>query len=285
VIYLDTSALVKLVFEETESAALARWLYDRSDVPKLSAEVATIELVRTCRRNDEAAVPAARELLAGLDLIPLTGDLVESAALTGPVELRSLDVIHLASASAVAEGITAFVVYDVRLTSAASELGCRWHRRPEAAYRSRPTRRPSPVPACRTNDFHFENPDAERRRKQPAVRDGLRQRTRTCRCQRGRFNDPVGDVVRLRPIEERDIDGLLRFFTEPGLVGEFQWFGFRAHHALDLRRRWEQDRLSDEESFLAVSLEDGSLPPGLRAHPAAGGRFVRDQPGTGTQTH
>jgi uncharacterized protein len=120
---LHTSALVKLVFEETESAALARWLQERGDVPKLSAEVATIELVRTCRRHDEAAVPAARELLAGLDLIPLSGDLVESAALTGPAELRSLDAIHLASASAVAEGITAFVVYDVRLASAASELG------------------------------------------------------------------------------------------------------------------------------------------------------------------
>ncbi|HTT91053.1 MAG TPA: hypothetical protein VMF65_15975 [Acidimicrobiales bacterium] len=54
---------------------------------------------------------------------------------------------------------------------------------------------------------------------------------------RGRFNGPVGDVVGLRPIEDRDIDGLLRFFTEPGLAGEFQWFVLRAQHALDLRRR------------------------------------------------
>jgi uncharacterized protein len=122
-IYLDTSALVKLVFEEAESEALALWLDGQSDVPKLSAEVATIELVRACRRYDEAAVLAARELLAGLDLIPLTGDLVESAALAGPPELRSLDAIHLASASAVAQSITAFVVYDVRLASAAGELG------------------------------------------------------------------------------------------------------------------------------------------------------------------
>ena len=87
----------------------------------------------------------------------------------------------------------------------------------------------------------------------------------------GRFNGPVGDVVSLRPIEERDIDGLLRFFTEPGLAGEFQWFGFRAQDALDLRRRWEQDRLSGEESFLAVSLEDGSCAGWVNWRPA--GRY------------
>ena len=60
-IYLDTSALVKLVFEEAESEALGGWLGERSDLPKLSAEVATVELVRTGRRYDEAALAAARE--------------------------------------------------------------------------------------------------------------------------------------------------------------------------------------------------------------------------------
>ena len=122
-IYLDTSALVKLVFDEIESEALFGWLNVRSDVPKLTAEVSTVELVRTCRRYDEAAIPAARELLAGLDLIPLTSDLVESAALIGPVDLRSLDAIHLASANTVAENMSAFVAYDLRLATAAAGLG------------------------------------------------------------------------------------------------------------------------------------------------------------------
>jgi predicted nucleic acid-binding protein len=123
VIYLDTSALVKLLFEEPESEALSAWLHERAETPKLSTLLATIELIRTCRRHDDTALPAARELLTGIDLVPLTSDLAESAAMVGPVELRSLDAIHLASASMVAEHMVAFVVYDMRLAAAATELG------------------------------------------------------------------------------------------------------------------------------------------------------------------
>ncbi|MHB8452185.1 MAG: PIN domain-containing protein, partial [Mycobacteriales bacterium] len=70
-IYLHSSALVKLVFDEVESAALSQWLAERQDVPKISSQIATIELLRTCRRRDEAGVAGARQVLAGLDLLPL----------------------------------------------------------------------------------------------------------------------------------------------------------------------------------------------------------------------
>lgn len=38
---VDTSALGKLVFEELESAALAKWLAVRADLPKCSSTLAT----------------------------------------------------------------------------------------------------------------------------------------------------------------------------------------------------------------------------------------------------
>jgi predicted nucleic acid-binding protein len=123
VIYLESSALVKLVFEETESDALAQWLADRQAMPKFSSELTTIELVRTCRRRDADAVVGARQVLAGLDLIPLTADLVESASSIGPPDLRSLDAIHLSSALLISEDVTAFVAYDVRLKTAALAAG------------------------------------------------------------------------------------------------------------------------------------------------------------------
>ncbi len=122
-IYLDSSALVKLVFEEAESDALVQWLADRQEVPKITSQLSTIELVRICRRRDEEAMTGARQVLMGVDLLPLTAELVEQAALVGPAELRSLDAIHLASALLIREDVTALVAYDARLRTAAVAVG------------------------------------------------------------------------------------------------------------------------------------------------------------------
>ena len=122
-IYFDTSALVKLVFEELESAALEEWLTIRADVPKVSSDLSTIELLRTCRRLDEGAVEGASLLLGGLDLLPMDRAIIEKAASIVPTELRSLDAIHLASALSVKTTLTDLVTYDVRLSEAAADAG------------------------------------------------------------------------------------------------------------------------------------------------------------------
>ena len=122
-IYFDTSALVKLVFEEAESMALAKWLSVRVEVPKISSDLTTVELLRTCRRVDKDAVEDATILLGGIDLLPVDRAIVEQAATLAPEELRSLDAIHLASALSVKEDLTAFVAYDGRLCTAAAQAG------------------------------------------------------------------------------------------------------------------------------------------------------------------
>jgi ribosomal-protein-alanine N-acetyltransferase len=59
------------------------------------------------------------------------------------------------------------------------------------------------------------------------------------------------DPVRLRPIEEADLNLLRRLNTDPAASQPFEWTGFRDPGAR--RRRWEQDGwISRESSHLAV---------------------------------
>lgn len=70
------------------------------------------------------------------------------------------------------------------------------------------------------------------------------------------MNSP-GDEIRLRPVEERDLDLLGRFDTDPGLSEPFEWRGYQDPRGR--RRRWEQDGfLGSDDSLLIVSLEDGT---------------------------
>lgn len=124
-IYLDSSALLKLVQEEDESAALEGWILERESTPLVSSELAKVEVIRACRRMNADALPGARTLLAGIDLIPLTGEVVDQAAEAGDVLLRSLDAIHLASALSIEADLSAFIAYDHRLNDAASAAGLR----------------------------------------------------------------------------------------------------------------------------------------------------------------
>ena len=122
-IYLDSSALVKLVFEEKESAALADWLSGHQDLPLISSALATVEVLRTCRKINPVALWLAQRIVDGLDLVAVDADVIRAAALLEPSELRSLDALHLASALSVGSATVTFVSYVVRLSEAAAHAG------------------------------------------------------------------------------------------------------------------------------------------------------------------
>lgn len=123
-VYLDSSALVKLVAREAETTALRRYLSRRADSPRVTSSLARVEVVRAVSAAGAQAVTRALELLDRLYEVPLERSLLDRAAdLRVPLALRSLDAVHLASALVLGTTLSAVVTYDARMTAAAVSLG------------------------------------------------------------------------------------------------------------------------------------------------------------------
>lgn len=119
-VYVDTSAALKRVVREPESAAVTGLLAQHHDAGTLltASSLVWLEAWRTFRR---AHLPRVAELvtraLSGIAEYELDLGLLRQARHVGSADLRSLDAIHLASAVAV--GADAVLTYDVRLAAAA----------------------------------------------------------------------------------------------------------------------------------------------------------------------
>jgi predicted nucleic acid-binding protein len=122
-IYLDSSALVKLALTEAETQGLISWLAHRADVPLVSSIIHRTEVPRAVWRADPSALPRSYRQVRGVAKIALTTDVLDLAATLPPAQMRSIDAIHLASAMSVRRDLTAFVVYDGRLLAAAKDAG------------------------------------------------------------------------------------------------------------------------------------------------------------------
>jgi predicted nucleic acid-binding protein len=123
-LYLDSSALMKLVLPEAESGALRGYLRDHHADLFVTSTLARVEVVRAVWGGGHRAIEHARRQLARLDQIVLGSALLDRAAgLAHGVPLRSLDAIHLAAAQIVGADLRAVVTYDQRMTEAAIALG------------------------------------------------------------------------------------------------------------------------------------------------------------------
>jgi predicted nucleic acid-binding protein len=122
-IYLDTSALVKLVVAEGESQALKHFLGAHADDSLFSAALARTELIRAVAPSGAQAIADARDLLNRLDTVMLTRQLLDDAGTLLPLRLRSLNAIHLAAAQRAGDSLRVVITYDARMLSAATDLG------------------------------------------------------------------------------------------------------------------------------------------------------------------
>jgi predicted nucleic acid-binding protein len=118
--YVDTSAALKLIVDESESSALEKAL--NTHRPQLVAcLLLETELRRAMHRDPALNQATASRFLEGVDLYEMPVSLFQEAGLLPGVGLRSLDALHLAGA--IRLGVDHVLTYDIRMTTAARELG------------------------------------------------------------------------------------------------------------------------------------------------------------------
>ena len=124
-LYLDTSALMKLIRREPESDTLADWLDAQTPAPWVSSTLIEVELPRALRRVEPSLLADVPPIVARVARYEIDEVVRAAAAAAYPnIALRSLDAIHLATADAVfGTQLTAFVAYDERLLTVAAAAG------------------------------------------------------------------------------------------------------------------------------------------------------------------
>ncbi|HET8926335.1 MAG TPA: type II toxin-antitoxin system VapC family toxin [Microbacterium sp.] len=118
-IYLDTSAIVKLFNDEAESGAIRQFLSTQEDA-LASSIVTEIEVRRVATRHGHSQ-EVASSVLASLSLLEVNRELCTQAGLLPGPAMRSLDALHVATAVRVRAA--AFVTYDDRQAEAARVNG------------------------------------------------------------------------------------------------------------------------------------------------------------------
>ena len=119
--YVDSSAIVKLVVAEPESAALGHFLRRRR--PLVSSALARIEVLRALLGEGERGIARGRTVLERIDLVRVSDRVLTAAGTLLPAEVRSLDAIHLATAQQLGRDLVCLLSYDGRMLDVASSLG------------------------------------------------------------------------------------------------------------------------------------------------------------------
>ncbi len=120
-VYLDTSALGRVLLGEPDAPAILRELarFDQH----VASRLLRVELRRLALRF--GLLEAAGELLAAVALVPLDQTILDAAETILPPAVATLDAIHLVTALRLAEAgfLSAVMTYDARLAEGASQHG------------------------------------------------------------------------------------------------------------------------------------------------------------------
>ncbi|MCZ6663380.1 MAG: type II toxin-antitoxin system VapC family toxin [Actinobacteria bacterium] len=119
--YIDSSAIVKLIVREPESAALRRFLKRRQTL--VASALTQTEVSRAVLPLGEPFLRRASDVLDRIELVRVNRQVLRDAAVLEPVTLSSLDAIHLATAALFADTLGGLITYDGRMMEAAGSYG------------------------------------------------------------------------------------------------------------------------------------------------------------------
>jgi predicted nucleic acid-binding protein len=124
VIYIDASAVLKLVVAAPETAALRSAL--AANPVHVAASIVEVEVLRIVRRVAPDHLGAAQRVMDTITLVDFDERIRARAAHLDPAGVRTLDAVHLATALEIGDVLEAVVTYDGRLAAAAASNGLRF---------------------------------------------------------------------------------------------------------------------------------------------------------------
>ena len=107
-LYLDSSAILKLIVKEAESTALSKYI--KSSV--ITSAISRVEVIRTLSRNNQALVTPAAQVLAKFEFLPVSQAVLSIAESFVQSSLRSLDAIQVASVIFLSPKNNTLITYD-----------------------------------------------------------------------------------------------------------------------------------------------------------------------------
>jgi hypothetical protein len=117
---MDSSAIIKLIKPEKESAALIKKLPDSL----ITSRISRVEVARTIAKHEPDLLNAAYDILADIQMIPVEDSIITIAEnLPQHIDLRSLDSLHIASALAIRNALDGIITYDKEMVKAAVAFG------------------------------------------------------------------------------------------------------------------------------------------------------------------
>lgn len=120
-IYVDTSAIARMLLDEPDKPAIERRLEDFEE--RVASRLLRVELRRVGTR--EGVLDRADDLLKDISLVAVDEEILASAETLTPSTVTTLDAIHLATAVRLSKAgeLDALMTYDKRLADGAREHG------------------------------------------------------------------------------------------------------------------------------------------------------------------